>query len=527
MPTSEEVQRVFQDAGGNVSEAARRLGLARSTVQYHLRKVGAPRPVFDGRVHVEEHASWDLPPEGSVYRYLFTSAQNNTAVNNRVMDALEMLAAHYSAEIHISRFSYNKMLYQQKDLKPDTGEDFDNLWYDPRVLDYLSDERAQVAPGLQWCGEMNILPTAQRPLSGFETYTGRSSGIFPHAKFALESIASGKGEPTKLNMTTGTVTQRNYLQRKAGLRAEHHHCYGALLVEVDSAGRWWARQINSTESGEIYDLDIRIKSGVLTTGNRVEAITWGDVHSAQVDQSVLDACWTQGGMMDVLRPRYQFLHDVFDMHSRNHHERGNPHRMFERFVNGVDSVEEELAHTARILGFVSRPWCKTVVVNSNHDNALERWLREADYRHDPLNALFFLEAQLEKYRGLAKGSSTSILPWALRRARAPETTLFLEEDESFVICPDAHGGIECGMHGHLGINGARSSPLGLSRMGRKANTGHTHSAAIIDGMYVAGTSSLLDMSYNRGPSSWSHSHIVTYPNGKRSIITITDGRWRA
>jgi len=59
------------------------------------------------------------------------------------------------------------------------------------------------------------------------------------------------------------------------------------------------------------------------------------------------------------------------------------------------------------------------------------------------------------------------------------------------------------------------------------NTGHTHSTGIIDGVYTAGVHGKLDMDYNKGPSSWSHSHVITYPNGKRAIITIKDGKWRA
>ena len=104
---------------------------------------------------------------------------------------------------------------------------------------------------------------------------------------------------------------------------------------------------------------------------------------------------------------------------------------------------------------------------------------------------------------------------------------FLREDESFVICPDAGGGIEAGMHGHLGPNGSRGSPLPLSRIGRKANTAHTHSSGIYDGLYVGGTKSRLDVGWNAGPTSWSHSDVVTYETGKRAIITTRNGKWRA
>ena len=97
----------------------------------------------------------------------------------------------------------------------------------------------------------------------------------------------------------------------------------------------------------------------------------------------------------------------------------------------------------------------------------------------------------------------------------------MDEDESLKIA-----GIEHGMHGHLGPNGARGNPKNLRTAG-KANTGHTHSAGIVDGVYTAGVYGELDMGYNKGLSSWSHSFIITYPNGKRTICTIKDGRaWR-
>ena len=100
---------------------------------------------------------------------------------------------------------------------------------------------------------------------------------------------------------------------------------------------------------------------------------------------------------------------------------------------------------------------------------------------------------------------------------------YVREDESRKV----HGtDIEAGVHGHLGPNGARGSPTNLRTIG-KANTAHTHSAGIIDGIYTAGVYGSLDMGYNKGPSSWSHSLIVTYLNGKRAILTIKNGKaWR-
>jgi len=114
--------------------------------------------------------------------------------------------------------------------------------------------------------------------------------------------------------------------------------------------------------------------------------------------------------------------------------------------------------------------------------------------------------------------------WLFRKFSVPKQIRFLGTDEPFQICGKK---IECGMHGHLGADGSRGTPNGLNKIGRKAITAHTHSAGIYNGLYVAGTSTDLDMGYNHGPSSWSHSDVLTYPNGKRCIITKYAGQWRA
>lgn len=487
-------------------------------------------PVILGRVDARRAKRYKRPPQGKVLRYVLTCAQNNTRLHEETWLSLRTLAAHYDAQIMVSRFTYDKSAVGTHAAKPGTTEESRGLWYDPRIDEHINDERVTLAPGLVWCGEMNILPTAVRPLSGLEAYTGRDTGVFPHAKIAMESVASGKNEGVKFNFTTGTITQRNYIAKKAGLKAEFHHCYGALLVEVNDAGQWWCRQLNADSDGIVYDLDMKFDGGHLSR-SEVEAVSWGDIHVAQMDDAVYAASWgAETGMIDVLRPKHQFMHDLLDFQARNHHSRGNPHVQFRRHVEGTGDVRKEIAAAADFLWLAHRGSCKTVVVDSNHDNALTRWLREADYRHDPLNAVTFLELQLAKYESIQNGRDQHVLEHAVSlygERPPPSNWRFLREDESYIICPDAKGGIECGMHGHLGANGSRGNARGFAKMGRKAVVGHSHSAGIVDGVYVGGISGRLDQGYNHGPSSWSHSHVVCYPNGKRTVVTIWKGKWRA
>lgn len=481
---------------------------------------------MSSRIHAPSRVKWPVPPKGQIYRYLFSSAQNATPINKQVWENLKALAEHYEADIYVSRFRYDTR-FHGKTAKPGTGSDDDETWYAPEIADHVLDESVQVAPNLVFCGELQVLPTAKRPISGFETYTGRDSCIIPHAKFALESVASGKREATKLIFTTGVITQRNYVQKKAGQVASFHHCYGALLVEVNSDGHWWCRQLNAANNGSIQDLTVKVHKGKVTTDHRVAAISWGDCHVRRADSMVTKLAWTgPNSMIDVLRPKVQFFHDLLDFRSRNHHEVHSARLRFERF-HAEDAAEDdvwaELQEAAHALKERSRPFCKSVVVASNHDAALQRWLDTGDYRNDPKNALTFLRLQTALYESIERRDRTfDLFNYAMQKAGAPKEVKFLREDDSYQVC-----GIEHGMHGHLGLNGGKSSVLGLSRLGCKAVTGHSHSAAIVDGVYVSGTSSELDLGYNRGPSSWSHSHCVTYPSGKRAIITMWAGRWHA
>jgi len=496
--------------GGNISAAAREIGRHPSTVREHIRKAGIEKPVTSGRL---DHPEPARAPLGRTY--LLTCAQNNTPVHGPFWANLVALAEDRDATLLVSRIRYNHHAFE-----PD-GEE---LWYDPAIAEYASDDALELGDRLVWNAEVNILPTAVNPLSGFDTFNGPKSNVFPHTKIAMVSVANSMHEPTKFNYTTGTVTQRNYVQRKAGQKASFHHAYGALLVEVDSMGQWWARQINANEDGSFQDLDTVVRDGNLEEG-KVAAIIWGDIHVANLDPTVREACWGTGGMIDELAPKYQVFHDLLDFRARNHHDTRNPHLNFQKHLEGTDDVAAEVRKTADFLHEAYRDGVQSVVVPSNHDDALTRWLREADYRDDPKNALFFLRTQTAVYTAIAEGEDDfHVLEWVLQESPSDGvwSAVFLQTDESFVVQD-----VELGNHGHLGINGARGAPRQFARSGRKAVTGHTHSAGIINGVYTVGTSSRLDAGYNKGPSSWSHTHCVLYSNGKRALVTLRDGKWRA
>jgi hypothetical protein len=238
--------------------------------------------------------------------------------------------------------------------------------------------------------------------------------------------------------------------------------------------------------------------------------------------------WGKGGILDVLRPKRQVFHDTLDFRSRNHHDERDPWRGFDKLVNAGTSVLGEVTEAAQFLAQAHRPWLESLVVCSNHDMALERWLKESDFRLDVGNAPFFLRANLAAFEAMARGDKNFYtVEWAFRSTgvKLPKGIRFLRRDEDCIVCPTANDGIEVGMHGDKGSNGAKGSLLGFARTGRKCIVADSHSAGIQDGAYQVGVMGSLDQGYNVGQSSWSHTNAIVYPNGKRTLFTIWKGHW--
>ena len=353
--TVEEVLAEYYANGGNIRETARVLGIHRRSVDRALARAGVDKPVAagstTGHIKTDERS---LPRSGKVKRYILSCAQNNTYVHAEAMRNVQAVADHYNAEILVSRITYNTSAYHAQPEKPGKKakrHDGGDLWYDPMLTEYFCDQRTRLAPDLEFCGELNILPTKANPLAGMSTYTGVRSCVIPHTRLAMESVATNSGLPPKFMYTTGSLTQMSYLQRLVGQKAEFHHCYGGMLVEVMSDGTWFARQLNADNDGTIYDLGLRAKDGEVELGDFCEAINWGDLHVSEMDPVARKAAWSKGGIIDQLKPRFQFMHDTLSFNRRSHHDVKNHHRMFDRFVEGEESVEDEVNKTGDFFGF--------------------------------------------------------------------------------------------------------------------------------------------------------------------------------
>jgi hypothetical protein len=475
------------------------------------------RPIVAGTLsHTEE-----TRPVLAGARFLVTSAQNNTPVHAAFLSNLERYAEYIGAKIVVFPFIYNKNGFQN-------GEGSDEIYYDPAVVKYIQTESAWLNDNRKVAAmAYNILPTVKAPLSGMREAIGNAEAmIVPHATIAHECVpvlGAQHGRVVPMLYSTGTVTLRNYINQAAGNKANNRHNFGALVVEFNGSGQFWVRQIETNESGVFQDMrDVVDSDGV--TDSDIAVLNYGDIHAEKSDKAVAEMQWGDGNgragsisMLDYLRPRYQMAHDLLDFEALNHHNRDNHFHMAANQISGR-TVNDDMTDVSDILLTMQRDYCMTVVVRSNHDDALDRWLSDAKYepRKDPANALTYFQLQVGAYQHLQKRDHFDSLPFALTLAtgNAFDAVRFLRASESFII-----GGVELGEHGHSGINGSRGSPKQFA--GNKCTTGHTHSSSIYGGCYTAGVSGKLAMGYNEtGASSWVQSSVVQYVTGFRAVVHL-------
>ncbi|USM11548.1 putative T5 A1-like protein [Citromicrobium phage vB_CbaS-RXM] len=522
-----ELHEAVKQHGGKRA-AARALGIPESTLRDQLkRERQAAMRSFVLPKALEAHRHTDRTTH-----FIITAAQDKTEIHEDFWNNLQAYAGYLGAEIMIGGFTYSKKLFEENDPRVRS----EHVWFDNRIEDRVMHDPIKLADQLIFCAEMNTLPTAVQPLSGLDSYTGSKWGIFPHAKYQLRTIATMKDALSKQIMTTGAVTLPNYIRKKAGVKAQFHHIIGAIVVSVAPDGAFWCRpiQANDLVDGSFYDLDRFVAKGKITTGHRPEALVCGDIHREKLDPTVALTTWgfdvetgevnpNLPSLSNMLRPKRRIYHDLTDFSARNHHNIKDHHFRYKlhHSTKGQDSVKADLMMSASFLKLTSDADIQDVVIQSNHDNALLKWVKTADAKLDPENYEFWLECELRCIRAYREGRDPFLYEEVMRDLTGPlPNTIFVEEDSSYMVAD-----VELAIHGHYGANGARGSAGAFNKMGPKSITAHTHSPSVTDGHTCVGVNGLMDMGYNVGLSSWLHCDALLYPNGKRALIVMMHGRW--
>lgn len=439
----------------------------------------------------------------------FSWAQSLTDIHKNFFDNIEDYARERDAGIHIiaGRYRNPTSLSKSKNLVKDEKSKAMN--WDPRVTPYLDAARHSVHKYLSILSDVKVQPTASTPLSGFNGITGLESCIVGHPRVHMRSLPVLDGYPNKLLLSTGSVTVENYTDTKSGKKGEFHHQLGFIIVELDGDD-FHIRQITADDDGNFFDLKYEVRNGKTTVHSKpVKGIVMGDLHVGEEDKEAVDATF---GIIKYFNPDQIVIHDAFNGHSISHHEKRDPFQLLRREEDGSWSLREELKELKR--WFKKYTYKKMIVVRSNHDDFLDRWLMGEDWRKSSNKALYLKYASI-----LAEGKAPKgIIPYFLEKHF--DNVLALRLDDSHRI-----GDFECAIHGHIGASGSRGSLVQFKNLNTKNITGHSHTPAREDGHLCVGTLTKLRVGYNKGMSSWMHSNVIIYPNGKASHINIVNGKF--
>lgn len=441
-------------------------------------------------------------------RFIITWAQVDTKIHEPFFENIKAYAEYIDADIHVIAGRYGNPTSLRASAHIKEMEKNKKYRWDSNLIPYLDAKRQQIHKYLTICSDIKIQPTASNPLSGLNGITALEGCILGHPRVHMDSLPVLQGYPNKIICSTGAVTVENYTDTKIGSKGEFHHQMGFVVVELDE-DFYHLRQVQCDEEGTFYDLKYRAKDGIVSEYEESPlGMVFGDLHLGEHDE---DAVETSLKMAKELNVKKIVLHDIFNGHSISHHEQKDPFTLLRRERDGTNSLKRELKYMVEWVK--SKPF-EFIVVSSNHDNFLDRWLMSSDFRKINNRYEYLKYATILAENKAPKG----IIPYVLDKKCKNVTTLGI--NDTYRIDK-----FECGMHGHLGQNGARGSLNTFKNLNTKNITGHGHSPKRQDNSIVVGTLTQIPLPYAKGASGWMHSNVIIYPNGKASHLNIINNKY--
>jgi hypothetical protein len=468
--------------------------------------------------------------------FILTMAQSLTPAHGPFLINLHALSAALGGyEIIVGGATYGKSLFAKK-RKQDILE---VAPWSSMFADLVTRSRRHLAPSVQACFEMNMRPTKANPLTGLNGYIRGKTSIFAHPKRALVSVPRPQSSDAVTMWTTGACTVPNYVEQEAGLKGLQRHTIGAVVVEIDTKDRVFMRNIDADpETGNFFDLDLFVSAGsVMSIDEAIEA-SEGSLdrpflgipctHRAGLYAPFARAIWGLGGnpegdrpLIDLVQARGQAYNDLFDGQSINHHEDKNPILLYKRLAEKRQCVEPEIDQAARFLTETSRPWCKSYIVYSNHDDFLARWLQKPSTDVATENSKLWHLANYKWREAIDRGEKFDVFEWLIRRSNPSAEFEIVNADIPLEVY-----GVHYNFHGDKGPNGARGSTIGLSRMGLKLTKAHSHQVAIHDDCWDLGNL-IYKADYATGPTSWGNAWNLGHSDGNRQIGLLVGDKYRA
>jgi hypothetical protein len=456
--------------------------------------------------------------------FVFSCAQNNTEPVYPFLETIKHYVAHRKGI-----FCCIPTRYKNPTGSYEPHSEYDSrYWWHPSLHPYMIEEEFSIHPLLKIMANVKIQATSGNPLGGRDGRSGAASAIYGHPQLSMRTVATPQNDLPKILYATGSVTRPNYSDTNSGDMANFHHVQSAIVVEL-SRNRFHMREIIWDGKG-FYDLGTYYSGKKRSKSKNIPALVLGDEHERFISEEVKSAVFEgKSSIVHSLRPEKIVRHDVLDGYAVNPHESGKKLTEAAKHMHGMGNIEDELNACIEHLNKTTPKFSTSYIVASNHHDFVTRWLEKGESGVTPENRKLYHYLSWRMLEECRLDKSGVIIPDAFRlycesdfSPKMKENIVFLEMDESLQVF-----GNEMGIHGHKGPNGARGSIRNLEKIGTKSTIAHGHGPGIWRGTSQVGTSTHLKLSYTAGPSSWLNTMQAVYDNGKRQMIHIIDGHWKA
>jgi len=495
---SSSLKDAIANAGSSTTDERTMRRYRRQTEELLGIELPAHNAKFSTHKRTECESTLDISAAKEKKSFIITYCVNNCPINSKFLDSLEVLAEENDSQILIIPQAYRN----PDDLAKVGFKDYRYKWPD-RVKKYILNEEFKLGNMLV-VSPIGIKPTVKNPLSGKDPNEGRKSAIYGHSQVSMITVPTPSKMEAKRVYTTGAISRARYPKLDTGRSAAFNHVMAALYVHMDG-NNFHTLNLHWSGSG-FHFLNKKVTPDGIDDAEPIKALIQGDSHAVWSDDKVLKS---RDRLIDMIDPQVLGWHDLHDHKYQSHHATVTD--KIRMALNNEFLVEKELQLSLDLINEKGKGR-KNLIIGSNHNDHLDKWLDKFKDKEDPHNALFAKEL----HAAVIRSGKPAFEEWMHDK---------VEVDVEFVGRNDYYtiSGIDVSQHGDVGGNGSRATARGFSRYSYKTIIGHSHSPRIEKGCYQMGTSSK-KMSYVKGYSSWAECDCIIYPDGKRTLVFYTNGK---
>lgn len=444
-----------------------------------------------------------------------TSCQNKTMINegqlNNMVEYADFIRENFGLNVEIVVIPTR---YRNPTNPVETQNKKADEWWVHDVDQYLYYSKLEFGDCII-SADSRVRPTDSAPLNGYEALAADNHLILGHSRLHLKVLPRFKGDRIKVMATTGYLSSKNYSRSKAGDKGHVHHTYGFTIIEKKKDGTCLPpRTVKCDYEGNFTDIIYHVSNEKVSLVDHSEALIWGDIHHAQLDEQFVDITYD---LVEKLKPVRHIIHDLLDSESMNHHESKDMFIKKIKIKEGRNDIKKEVNAA---IGFAQEIHDNTGsevnVIQSNHDDFLDKHINLESWKKDLHNSEAYLEYALIQ-QSVDLRNYGNIFGYLISQQTSDDIR-YIKSNESLRI-----RGYQCGYHGDHGVNGSRGNINTFKRLNTKMIHGHSHSPAIVDGVTCVGVTCKLWQYYNSaGMSSWAYAHSVIHADGKNQLLIFND-----